>query len=150
MLKKIRYTATDIHGKDVNSFIATNSNKEAIELLSEKGFSNIRFHDDSVIAIERSDLDNLSGNELERIARFEAAIRVKPGFLTFIIEVFRVNKLLIIGGLSLLLWGAFDANNYLIVFGIILSISMPLLSIWKYRVVSGYDKLLRAHAQGHI
>ena len=150
VLKKILYTATDIHGKEVSSFIDTNSNKEAIELLSEKGFTNIRFHDDIATAIDRNSLDNLSDTELERIAKFEAAIRVKPRFMTFIIEVFRVNKILIISGVCLSLWGLYDANRYLIAIGLILSLSMPLRSIWNYRVVNGYDKLLRAYARGQI
>lgn len=147
-MKKILYTATDANGKEVTSFIDTNSNKEAIDLLSEKGFYNIRFQDDVVTALSRTDLDNLSDSELERIARFESAIRIRPSFSTFILEVFRVNKVLVIGGLCLFLWGVFDSSKYLIIFGLILSASMPLLSIWNYRVVSGYDKLLRAYARG--
>ena len=149
-MKKILYTATDANGKEVSSFIDTNSNKEAIDLLSEKGFSNIRFQDDAVTAVSRTDLDNLSDSELKRIAKFETSIRTRPSFLTFILEVFRVNKLLVVGGLCLFLWGIFDSRKYLAIIGLVLSSSMPLLSIWNYRVVSSYDKLLRAYARGQI
>lgn len=147
-MKKLLYTATKNNGKEVSSYIEANSNKEALESLSDKGFSNIEFQDDVVTAISRSDLDDLSENELEQVAKFEAAIRVKPSFITFILNVFRVNKLLILGGICFLIWGVVDSSSYLITFGLILSLSMPLLSIWNYRVVNRYDKLLRAYATG--
>lgn len=147
-MKKILYTATNADGKLISSYIETNSNKEAIQILSQKGFSNIRLQDDVVIAISRSDLDNLSERELEQIARFESEIRARPGFITFINEVFRANKLLAIGGLCLFIWGIYDSSKFLVIFGFILSASMPLLSIWNYRVVNGYNKLIRAYGCG--
>lgn len=147
-MKKILYTATNADGKVISNYVEANSNKEAIEILSEKGFSKIRLQDDVVIAISRSDLNNLSARELEQIARFESEIRARPSFITFINEVFRANKLLIIVGLCLFIWGIYDSSKFLVIFGFILSASMPLLSTWNYRIVNGYNKLIRAYGCG--
>ncbi len=149
-MKKVLYTATDVRGKEVNGYVEAENNRDAIDLLTKQGYSKIRFHDDISIALDRFDLDDLTDGEIEKIARFEVAVRAKPRLTTFLLEVFRLNKLPILVGLCLFIWGVYISNLYLVIFGLVVSLSMPLLSLWNYRIVGAYDKLLRAYAMGQI
>lgn len=90
----------------------------------------------------------MSEDEISSSAEFEVAMRLKPSFSAFILHVLKINQVVIIIGLCLTVWGLFEFNAYLIGFGLILGLSMPLLSIWNYRVVNAYDKLLRAFSCG--
>ena len=147
-VKKVLYSAIDEVGSERSGYVDAKSNRDAIELLTNDGLSEIKLHDDGALAIRRDDLNELSEDELEAKARFELKVRSKPSFTSFIMEVLRVNRSIILIGLALFFWGLSDENYYLLAFGAAVSLSMPLLSIWNYRTVSNYDRLLRAFAEG--
>ncbi len=145
MLKKLLFKATDKTGNNISDHIEARSTEEALSILEYKGYSNIVFLNDTVTAI--SDPDGL--HELSANPEFEIKNLKSPGFKTFIIEVFRQNRwIILLGvGISLVFWWA---NNltFTIVGGLI-ALSMPLLSIWSYRVVSRYDQFLEAYSYGN-
>lgn len=147
-MKRVIYSATNPNGSTKNNFIEAKSNKEAINILRKKGLKNIRLHDDAFSSFQRDDLDEMTEKQLEEIAQFEINTRKKANVFTFLTEVLRVNKVLIITGLGIFSWGAFNSYLFTSIAGAVLGLSMPILSLWNYRVVNNFNKLQKTMARG--
>ena len=147
-MKKILYSAVDNNGKSKNGFIEAESNAEALEILSSDGYSEIKFHDDGLLSLPRDDLESLSNAELETMANLEVRGRRNLGFGSFMLGVIVVNKFVILVGVGLVIWGILENSIYLTAFGTIAVLAMPVVSAWNYRVVSKYNSLLIAFAEG--
>ena len=147
-MKKIIYKGIDTNGAEKKGFVSASSNAEALQLLKARGLADVQLYDDVLFAQDRAELENLSDAALEAIAKFEINVRSKPRLLTFLLEVLRVNKLIVLGGLGLCLWGWYSGSYLSIIFGALISLSMPALSLWNYRHVSNYTHLLRTCADG--
>lgn len=148
-MKKIIYSAKDSAGNAKHGFVEAQSNKEALAQLTGAGLSNIVLHDDAFMAFERDELANADKAELERIARFEVSVRNKGTYLQdFILEALRVNKYVVILGVLIAGWGIYDNNLSAITIGALIALSIPAISLWNYRTVSAYDKVLRTSSTG--
>tara|TARA_B100000745_G_scaffold66256_2_gene39044 strand:- start:6593 stop:7699 length:1107 start_codon:yes stop_codon:yes gene_type:complete len=147
-VKKILYSAKDIDGKSLQGFIDAVSNKDALSRLHDKGMTEVVFYDDEVTALQRDDLNGLSNSELEDIAKFELSLREHPGFGHFMLEVFRMSRVFVIVGGSLMIWGMASGRGWMIALGAAIAMTIPCLSIWNYRHTRHYDQLLRAFARG--
>lgn len=144
MLKQLLYKAVDKNGNKVSNYIKARTTAEALAVLEYKGFTHIVFLNDTVTAI--SDPEGL--HEVHANARFEIENFKSPGFLSFIKEVLRQNRSFIIFGfgVSLIFWWA--NNLTFTIVGVLIVVSMPLISLWSYRAVSRYNKFLEAYAYG--
>ncbi|MCG8312558.1 MAG: hypothetical protein MI976_05030 [Pseudomonadales bacterium] len=147
-MKKIPYSATTKAGKEKNGFVTAASNKDALKALNDQGYTNIKLHDDSSTAFRREDLDGLSERELEQIAKLEIKARTRTSLVTCLIETIRLNWIIVVLGIGLSMWGYTDQSSVLLVIGLAVTLSMPLLTTWNYRTVTGYNNLLNSFAMG--
>lgn len=142
-MKKILYKGIDSKGKEKSGFVEAENNSEVLSILKNKNIYNIILHNDEMTAFQRNDLEGLSEKELNRIAKFEINMRSNPGVTTFLIEVLNANKYIIFFGVTMFVWGCISKSYVLIFSGGLAAISMPVLSLWNYRIVGNYNNLIR-------
>ncbi len=147
-MTKILYSGIDQDGVSRSGFIDAENNHDAVGILIEKGFSKIQLHNDTVFASDRKELDGLGEDEREAIAAFEITNMKKPGTSGFLAQVLRSNRLVILVGLALIVWGQFEGSGLLMIAGAVVAAIVPAISLWNYRHARNYDRLLRACAEG--
>lgn len=147
-MKKITYSGVDPGGRETSGFIEADSARAAVGSLKAQGFSEIRLHDDVLTAMRRPDLEGLDDRELAKVAEFEINVREGSGIAAFLLEVARKNWVIVVVGLGLAYWGVIAHATVWTLIGAVLACSMFILSLWNYRVVNRYNRLLRAETLG--
>lgn len=148
-MKKLLYSARDAAGKTCQGYVEAESNEAARKKLQTAGLCEIVLHDDVFTASERAELAGLSEQELAKLAAFELGSRSRGrdtwGFLK---QVFRRNQNpLWIGG-ALVVWGLERGDGWMIASGGLTLGALPLISLWNYRRVGRYNRLLSELAWG--
>lgn len=148
VLKKILYLATNSDGKIINSFVEANTNKEAINLLSQNGYSNIKLYDDASFNSSSCHLDDFNERQLSDLANHLIISFKNPSFINYIMHLNNLNNFLIL--VSFLLWclGSYFSNDFLMAFGVVFILLKILDTVKAYRQSNSYNKLLKFIAKG--
>jgi tetratricopeptide (TPR) repeat protein len=147
-LPHLLYSATTPNGQKKHGYIEAASVERAREILSSQGLTEIRFNRDAAVSMHRTDLEHAGEKEAERLAEFELKMLRKPSLATFLREVVRQNKWLIISGMALIAWGLYRGTqtSWLVgAFSLLIGFGVPL---WNYRKSNLYTNFLRASSLG--
>ena len=145
---QVLYTATAPDGQELNGYIEVKTNREALDILGARGFSNIQLHSEAMTSGQRDYLEGLSERDQELLARLEASVLRDPSFANFLKEVLRANRWSLLLGMGLAAWGYSGDTWYLLYGGLFVALIMPLLSILSYRTSITYDQVLKTFATG--
>ena len=77
---QVLYTATAPDGQELNGYIEVKTNREALDILGARGFSNIQLHSEAMTSGQRDYLEGLSERDQELLARLEASVLRDPSF----------------------------------------------------------------------
>ena len=148
-MKKLLYSARDADGKPCQAYVDAASNEEARRKLAALGLREVVLHDDAFIAGQRDELAALAPDELAKLAAFELGVR-KHGSDTagFLKQVLRRNRTALWIGLALTVWGLERGDFFLTAGGLLTLGTGPVISLWNYRQVGRYNRLLRQLAWG--
>ena len=145
-MKKILYSSIDEHENPKNGFIEAISNHEALNTLTDKGYSQVHFYGDSSLSIG-SDQELLAPFN-DKSASFQIEIRHHHDFVPILLQSFYNNKGNLLLGMLLLLGGWYFESAGVMYSGIGLLVFIPLFTAWKHRTTLRYDKLLANCAVG--
>lgn len=149
MTKQILYKATNPQGKALQDYISANSNEEAFQLLTEKGYTDIEFLSDAFTGISQPGVTELDAKSRASLARFDANVRKNPGTLNYCIEVIRLHKAWIVTGSIILCWGIYANNLWAIIGGTITALGFPLLQVRGHLKAKRYTKIISDSALGN-
>ncbi len=148
-MKKILYTAIDSEGKKQINYIETSSNEEAIDLLKSQGCSGIDLQTDAADSpIQNEFLENISNWQLKKMAQFELESRKDSSIFTLIKQSIIYNWLFISIGIIIITFGILQHRNLTLVFGIVFTIMLPIISIIRQRHVKRYKRICNLYCYG--
>jgi hypothetical protein len=145
------YSAIDIDGKQRYGFCEAANNREVLNRLKDKNFSDIKLYGDAVVALPLSDdIKSLSGIEKERKAKDEIEMLLNPGFKTFFMLQMRdFKKIFFIPlGIVISLWGFYASSLGIILVGLLLVIAVPIFWRLAYTLTDNFYKLYTAYYLG--
>jgi hypothetical protein len=146
-LIKILYSSIDEHGNSNKGFIEAANNHEALNLLTDKGHSQVHFYGDGTLSIE-SDQELLAPFD-DKSASFQIEIRHRRDFVPILVQSLYINKGSILLGMMMLIGGWYFESSVVMYSGIGLSVCIPLYTAWKHRATRRYDQLLANYAVGN-
>jgi hypothetical protein len=146
-VKKILYSSIDEQGNPKDGFIDASSNREALNLLRDRGYTDVQLFGDGMMSIER-DQELLAPFD-DRAARFQIEIRRGVSFAAVLLQALYNNRGGLLTGVSLLLAGWLFDSRLATYPGVGLLLFFPLFTAWKHRVTRRYNRLLSNYAIGN-
>ena len=146
MAKKILFSSVDGDGKPSSGFVEADSNSEALVKLRGMGHAEVQFFGDATMT-PAGDQELLAPFD-ERSARFQIRMRHRPDFAAVLMQSLHNNKLNLLVGIGLLLYGGYFGNPIVTFSGIGILLLVPLVTAWKHRATRRYDRLLANFALG--
>lgn len=150
-MNHILYSATDLENNKRFGYAKANSNREVLTQLQEKNLKNIQLYGDILFTIKREDIDSMDEQEQEKNAKYEVESITNPSLINHIkygIKSKR-NLLIILGGLFLIILGLFFEDNWVLVIGFFISLSVLILLSLSYIFIYNLNKIHKAMTYGN-
>ena len=144
----IAFQGINAEGQPESGFVQADSNQSALQQLENRGITDVRLYGNAEHATDRSDLQNLSRQELARLAAFEVESIAAPSSWLFLREVFFSQRAPLIAGTLVFVGSAWVGSLAGMFSGTLIGLTLPALSIWAYRASVHYDKGVRAWSLG--